>query len=397
MTASRLLLVVLLLAGASLPAPTADPADPVKEDRLAALAARIVTQSARVRANDRVNIQGTPPDIRLLEELAVQSRKLGADPLISLTSDRLQRRLIEEVPAKFDSQAPRFALDLAGLTDVQIIMEATDESALLGVPVERMTAVQKASEGVGKKLLERSVRVVGLGNGLYPTATRAKRFGLTEAGLRKLYEDALATDGTKLQATGARLQKALAAGKMLRLTSPAGTDLKVPIERRPVLVSDGILTPEKEKKRGAACMTWLPAGEVYVTPVPGSGEGQVVVPLVFWQGQAIHNLKLTFAEGKLTAMSAEAGLERLHAVYKAHGKGKEALGAIDVGINTGARLEEGSKALNYIAAGMVTVALGNNTWAGGDNEVFFGLSCHLPGCTLKVDDNVIVEAGKLKL
>jgi leucyl aminopeptidase (aminopeptidase T) len=388
--------LVVLLALVALPAPATDPGTLVKEDTLAALAARIVTQSARVRSNDRVHIEGTPRDVALLEELAVQARKLGAHPLITLTSDRLQRRLIDDVPAKLDSQPPRFALDLAGLTDVSIVMEATDESALLGVPAKRMTTVQKAAEGIAKKLLDRSVRTVGLGNGLYPTATRAKRFGLSEAALRKLYEDGLAADGAKLQAAGERVQKALAAGKVLHLTSPAGTDLKMWIEGRPVLVSDGILTAEKEKKGGAACMTWLPAGEVYVTPIPGSGDGQVVAPLVFWQGQEVRNLKLTFRKGKLTAMSADAGLERLQAVYKAHGKGKELLGALDVGINPGVRVPEGSKALNYVAAGIVTVALGNNTWAGGDNDVFFGLNCHLLGCTLKADDTTVVKGGKLK-
>jgi leucyl aminopeptidase (aminopeptidase T) len=396
MKASRLPLAALLLAGAGLPTLPADPKPSVKESPLAALAARFVRQSARVREGDRVHIEGTPRDVDLLEELAVQARKQGGHPLITLTSDRLQRRFFDDVPARFDAQPPRFRLALAELSDVFIFTEATDESALLGVPPERMTAAQKASEGVAQKLLQRSVRAVGLGNGLYPTATRAKRFGLTEAELRKLYEDGLAADAAKLQATGVKLQKVLSAGKVLRLTSPAGTDLTMKIERRPVHVSDGILTAEKEKKGGAACMTWLPAGEVYVTPVPGSAEGKVVAPLVFWQGREIRKLVLTFTGGKLASMSADSGLERLQAVYKAHGKGKEDLGAIDIGINPGLRLPEGSKALNYIAAGMVTVALGNNTWAGGDNAVFFGLNCHLLGCTLKVDDTPVVEAGKLK-
>ncbi len=348
-----------------------------------------------MREGDLVRVTGTPGNIELLEELAVQSRALGAEPLITLTSDRLRRRFFDDVPAKFDKQLPRFDLALAGLADVLITMEATDESALLGVPPTRMTTSQKAAEAVSKKLLQRSVRTVGVGNGLYPTPTRAKRFGLSVAGLRKLYEDGLATDGTKIQAVGAKMQKTLSAGKRLRLSSPAGTDLTLRIERRPVHVSDGILTPEKEKQGGAACMTWLPAGEVYVTPVPGTAEGKVVAPVVFWEGQEIRKLTLTFKEGKLTSMTAASGLERLRTVYEAHGPGKEQLGAIDIGINPGVRLPKGSKALNYVAAGLVTVAVGNNTWAGGDVDVSFGLNCHLLGCMLTVDDTPIVEKGGL--
>jgi len=51
---------------------------------------------------------------------------------------------------------------------------------------------------------------------------------------------------------------------------------------------------------------------------------------------------------------------------------------------------------SFMPAGMVTLNLGNNLWAGGDNAVPFGLASFLPGSTLKVDDKVIVENGVLK-
>jgi leucyl aminopeptidase (aminopeptidase T) len=163
-----------------------------------------------------------------------------------------------------------------------------------------------------------------------------------------------------------------------------------------VFVSDGVLTEEKVKKGGAACLTWLPAGEVYVTPVPGSGDGVVVAPRVFWEGEEIRGLKLTFKAGKLTAMSAESGLDRLRKVYEAHGEGKDALGSIDVGLNPGVRAPAGSKLVSFVAEGTVTVALGNNAWAGGDVTSPFGLNLHLPGGTLTVDGKAVVEKGKLR-
>jgi len=45
---------------------------------------------------------------------------------------------------------------------------------------------------------------------------------------------------------------------------------------------------------------------------------------------------------------------------------------------------------------MVTVGLGNNQWAGGENSAAFGLSSFLPGSTLKLDGKAIVENGTLK-
>ena len=286
----RLLLpALILLALTGLSAPKGDTKVPARKDPLADLARNIVSQSAKVREGDLVHLTGTPSDVRLLEQLAVQSRAAGAHPLITLTSDRLRRRFFDDVPAKFDKQPPKFDLALAGIADVLIGMEATDESALLGVAPERMTVAQKASEGVARKLLSRNVRTVWLGNGLYPTATRAKRFGLEEGDLRKLYEAGLSADSSKMQAVGAKLRKTLASGKVLHLTSPAGTDLKMKITARPVLVSDGILTAEKEKKGGAACLTWLPAGEVYVTPVPSTAEGKSSLPWCSGKGRKSAN------------------------------------------------------------------------------------------------------------
>jgi leucyl aminopeptidase (aminopeptidase T) len=359
------------------------------------LAQRIVRTSAGVRENDLVQLSGTPADVPLLEDLAVEVRKLGGHPLITLTSDKLRRRFVEDVPAKFDAQPPKFDLALAGLCDVQIQVEATDVGALVGVPPARMAAQQKAAEGVNKKLLDRNVRVVSLGNGLYPTAMLAKRFGMAQAQLRKVYEAGLEAGPAALTARGTKIQKSLGGGKELTLRSDDGTDVKMQIARRPVLLSDGVLTPEKEKKGGAACSTWLPAGEVYLAPVAGTAEGTVFAPVVFWEGQEIRNLKLTFKAGKLTAMTAASGDDRLQAVYKAHSPGKEAFGAVDIGINPGVRAPAGSKLVSFVAEGTVTVALGNNAWAGGDVGVAFGLSCHLPRCTLSVDGKPLVERGKL--
>ena len=69
---------------------------------------------------------------------------------------------------------------------------------------------------------------------------------------------------------------------------------------------------------------------------------------------------------------------------------------IDVGINPNVRPPAGGKVLTYTQAGMVSVSVGNDTWAGGDDNTPFGLAGFLPGSTLTVDGKVIVEKGELK-
>ena len=46
-------------------------------------------------------------------------------------------------------------------------------------------------------------------------------------------------------------------------------------------------------------------------------------------------------------------------------------------------------------AGAVTVGVGNNTWAGGDNRTPFGLTPEVPKATLTVDGKELVMDGKL--
>jgi hypothetical protein len=45
---------------------------------------------------------------------------------------------------------------------------------------------------------------------------------------------------------------------------------------------------------------------------------------------------------------------------------------------------------------MITVGVGNNTWAGGDNAINFGFWWFLPGMSLTIDGTPIVENGVLK-
>jgi leucyl aminopeptidase (aminopeptidase T) len=98
--------------------------------------------------------------------------------------------------------------------------------------------------------------------------------------------------------------------------------------------------------------------------VPGTAEGVVVADRDFYQGERIEGVKLEFKGGKLTSMTAKSGLEPLRARYDAAGPGKDALGVIDLGINPNLRPPADSRIHAWSRAGMVTVVVGNNIWAG---------------------------------
>jgi hypothetical protein len=49
-----------------------------------------------------------------------------------------------------------------------------------------------------------------------------------------------------------------------------------------------------------------------------------------------------------------------------------------------------------MGAGMVTIGIGGNAWAGGTNKEPFSLVHHLPGATVTLDGKALIENGKLK-
>ena len=366
---------------------------------LEGIASRLVVQVAGVKEGEVVFINGGVRDFELLENLNTDVRQAGAFPLLTVNSDRMFKKYYEEVPEKYDSQTPELDLKLAMLPAVTIGIDSNESDDITsGISTARRAAVGKAGEPVADLYLKRNVRQVAVGNGIYPTAYRAKQFGMSQDDLAKTFWEAVSADYSAVQATGESVKTALSAGKEVHITNPNGTDLKVKIEGRTFFVSDGVISADDIKKGGPAVSVYLPAGEVYCAPVPGTANGKIVESLTYYQGKEVKDLTLTLVDGKVTAITGSGpGFAELKAEYDARGDGKELFGFVDFGINPNLKIWPTSKIGNWVQSGMVTVGIGNNTWAGGDNKVSYGMTNYLPGSTVKLDGKTIVENGALKL
>ena len=362
-----------------------------------ALADKLVNQCAGIHEGDMVLISGGVRDAKLLEDIAIDCRKLGAFPEITLGSDRMTKLYYSNVPSKYDSQVPQFDLLLANNIIATIGVDYGETTGVLeGVPPERLMAANKSYAIIEDTYMKRGIRQVYLGNGLYPTSNTARLYGLTKEQLSKIFWDGVNIDYTALQATAEKIKNILANGKEVRITNPNGTDLKVGIQGRQAFASDGVISADDVKKGGANCAVYLPAGEVFLTPVPGTAEGKIVVDRQLYQGKEILGLTLIFKAGKLVSMTAKSGLEPFKALYDAADSGKAEFSIIDIGINPNVQLLPGSMVDAWMASGMVTVGMGNNAWAGGTNKSAFSSSHFLRASTLKVDDKALVDVGVLK-
>jgi leucyl aminopeptidase (aminopeptidase T) len=360
-----------------------------------ALAAKLVANAA-VKEGDAVLVMGGVPDWALLEDLAVEVRKTGAFPLVSTSSEQLVHRMYDEVPARFDSQRPTLDLRLAEAVDVVINVGFGEQQDLLAsVPPERTAARAAAAEPASTAALRKNQRSLSLGNGLLPTASLAALYDVPQETLASTYWAGINTDYAQLQAAAKSVGAKLEAGRRVRITHPNGTDLTVDIAGRRVIGSDGVISADDMKKGGADVLVYLPAGEVFLAPVPGSANGKVVISHGFYLGAAIEMLELSFANGRLTGMTAASGLAPLKAAYDAAGAGKDEFAFVDVGINRDVQIAAGSLMLPWMAEGMVTVGIGNNSWAGGTNNGGFGYPLFMPGSTLEIDGAPLVKDGKL--
>ncbi len=336
--------------------------------------------AAGLREGDLVLLSGSNRDARILEELATHVRGLGAHPVLTLDTER--RHVPMFATALHDALLPTPTLKLPNTVSAQIIVEFG----------QRPSAFAEGSAVNGRTFYSRSVRQVYLEN-LHPTKNNAEAYGIVHADLAKTFGEAVALDLARLPFSASALRSVLVGSRQLHVRHPNGTDLKLRVEGRPIYASDGAISRPDQGKGGVPRSVWLPAGEVYLVPAPGSAEGTVVVDRQLFQGRDVQGLKLTYRAGKLTSMTATSGLEPLETLYDAAGPGKDLLGVIDIGINPAVR---GGLLRNVSPAAMVTLVLGNNLWAGGNNAASFGLASLLPGTTVTVDGRVIVDDGALK-
>jgi leucyl aminopeptidase (aminopeptidase T) len=197
----------------------------------------------------------------------------------------------------------------------------------------------------------------------------------------------MAVDYAKVVADTRRVTDILTAGRMAHLTTPAGTDLHLPLEGIAAIASTGVIT-----EKGA----WgnLPSGEAYLRPVEGQSAGVLVVDgAMAGIGLVQGPLRIRIADG--LAVSFEGpDAARLEEMLDKHGPAARTVAELGVGTNYGARLT-GEILEDEKVAGTAHVALGNNASMGGTVTV----PVHLDGIvlrpTLRVDDRLVLEDGRL--
>jgi len=228
------------------------------------------------------------------------------------------------------------------------------------------------------------------------THTQARRLacehGARGATMPGITEDmvmrALNVDYEVVAKLGGNMAEALKGSHEVRITSPLGTDIKFIVEGREFEVDTGLYRNPGE---------WgnLPAGEVYVAPVEGTGEGVVVIDGSIAQiGIIDEPIKVEVNKGYATKFEGKyAG--KLEEILRSAGR-KEAFNfpaEFGIGCNPSAKIS-GIVLEDEKAMGTIHLAFGDNSTFGGKVKAGIHIDALVKEPTVIVDGGVVIRDGK---
>ena len=212
-----------------------------------------------------------------------------------------------------------------------------------------------------------------------------------------LRSGAATADYEEMEKLGKRVLEKWNNGSRVRVTSELGTDLAASIQGRHGWMVAGKCAPLSQGSPILRCA--FPDGEAAVAPIEGTGEGIVVWDLTMANIGAIREpIKGVFKKGRLVNIEGAQEANRLSQYLEQYGdQGAYNLAEIAIGLNPGVT-PTGKVRTDKKLYGSVHVALGMNTDTGGGKNVS---RLHIDGVirkpTVYIDDQVVVEAGVIKV
>lgn len=181
-------------------------------------------------------------------------------------------------------------------------------------------------------------------------------------------------------------------GRRAHLTSRRGTDLRVDLGgwgRRPFLDMGRL-------PRGEGGLANMPAGEVAIPPIEGTGDGRIVADLMVssFKGNLTTPVVITIVGGRIVEIDGGPEAQTLRAALDQHGPGAEVVAELALGTNAAARsigiVLEDEKQL-----GTAHVGFGHAVGLGGSNESTLHADAILADATLTIDGVPLLRDGQV--
>ena len=345
-----------------------------------------IVQALKLRRSEIVILRSDPVYFReVVAPLRTRLLKAGAGEIIELEYLPLGASLPQAANSP-ELQAFEKLLDRA---DVYIWLP--EQVGVRGTPAAELAALREwLDKGARRRQVHfhwsrGSVRADGLAGEHTPE-------------LDQIYQRALAADCRAIGLAQDRVIHVMRLGTA-RVRTPAGTDLKFRVGRRPFNKQDGDASPTRMRlaKIRIDREAELPCGVLRVAPIEESVEGVIVIPEARFGGHIARDVRIEIRRGQIVSTQARENAAAVKQVLKEGGRAARSFREFGLGFNPELTPPPGSDILPYFGYGdgVVRLSLGDNTELGGFVSGDFVRWFFFPDATVEVLGRVLVRDGKL--
>jgi leucyl aminopeptidase (aminopeptidase T) len=268
--------------------------------------------------------------------------------------------------------------------------------AMFAEIIPRKTSGEEPPRALAECMKKSDVLVIPTSKSLSHTKARrdACRMGARCATLPGITPDTmrrtLNADYQKIAKLSIRLARILTRGSTARVTTPAGTDIRMSIKGRKGHPDTGLV-----HKRGD--FSNLPAGEAYLAPLERTAQGLIVIDGCIGETGVLRKpITMRVRDGFVTNISGGAQVKILRRAIRGLGKKARNIAELGIGTNDKARVV-GSSLEDEKVLGTVHIAIGDNASMGGKIAVASHLDAILLKPTLIIDRRTIMKDGRLMI
>lgn len=366
----------------------------------AALSKRLIDETAGIKAGQYVLLQGGKHTLPLLEQLAADLHRRGANPILLIETDVTQRAFLYEKPETNLSDYPKHYIALLKNVDYFIVLPNSENYKQLneGVDPKRNAIIGQVNEKIFEELSKSDFKYSSV-TLEFPSKETAEISGIDFATYEKMHWAAMTTDYKKIEATGSKIMQMLTGARQVKITTAMGTNLTFSMGNRLAFKDDGILSDEERNSTNAfARYASLPGGWMDFAPDESTVNGTVVIAQGRCNYGPMTGISFTVKNGLMENFKAKQGQECFTREMQPHTGSKFMVSSFTIGLNPAFKVIQNEKK-NYRpvkAAGYISLMIGNNnTLYNGNVVASGGYSFPITDATLEIDGRVVIRDGKI--
>ncbi len=323
-----------------------------------------------------------------------ESRRVGARPVLLLEDEAAFWKSLEFAPAARSwSGVGRPIQSALARADAFVYFPGpADRPRLHGLPARLLGPFLSADDDwfrLARTARLRSVRCL-LG---YASDAQAEHWGVPGAMWRsQLIRGITEVDYEAMRRRAARVARALASGRELRVTAANSTDVRLRLRGRSPWIDDG--AADRDGGRRGRAVSAAPGGSVVVAVDERSADGTAVAsrPSYLAPGRTGGG-QWELEGGRLRDYWYAEGRDAFERDFSTAPRGREVVSLFALGLNPS--LAPGVPQAEDQEAGTVTLAIGGNTVYGGRNRCRFLAWITIGEASVAVDGAPLVDRGQV--